>query len=92
MVALDGTKIRAVASPKNIAGAERLARDIAHTEGEIAYYLDRLDVMDERRAIAGEMDGMGGITSDRSSRETAHGDNRMGLGLQGRGPLRKRHP
>lgn len=50
MVALDGTKIRAVASPKNIAGAERLARDIAHTEGEIAYYLDRLDVMDEQVA------------------------------------------
>lgn len=46
-VALDGTKIRAVASPKNIAGAERLARDIAHTEREIAYYLDRLDAMDE---------------------------------------------
>ena len=32
VVALDGTKMRAVASPKNIAGAERLARDIAHTE------------------------------------------------------------
>jgi hypothetical protein len=48
MVALDGTKIRAVASPKNIAGAERLVRDIAHTEREIAYYLDRLDVMDEQ--------------------------------------------
>lgn len=48
IVALDGTKMRAVASPKNIAGAERLARDIAHTEGEIAYYLDRLDVMDEQ--------------------------------------------
>src|SRR5947209_6457648 len=40
----------AVASPKNIAGAERLARDIAHTEREIAYYLDRLDVMDEQMA------------------------------------------
>jgi transposase len=38
MVALDGTKIRAVASPKNIAGAQRLARDIEHTEREIAYY------------------------------------------------------
>src|SRR5207302_10417619 len=50
MVALDGTKMRAVASPKNIAGAERLARDIAHTEREIAYYLDRLDVMDEQVA------------------------------------------
>jgi transposase len=47
MVALDGTKMRAVASPKNIAGAERPARDVAHTEKEIAYYLDRLDVMDE---------------------------------------------
>ena len=47
MVALDGTKVRAVASPKNIAGAERLARDLAHTEREIAYYLDRLDVVDE---------------------------------------------
>jgi transposase len=47
MVALDGTKMRAVASPKNIAGAERLGRDIAHTEKEIAYYLDRLDIIDE---------------------------------------------
>lgn len=47
MVALDGSKMRAVASPKNIAGAERLARDIAHTEKEIAYYLDRLDIIDE---------------------------------------------
>ncbi|UFX45595.1 transposase [Bradyrhizobium sp. 41S5] len=46
-VALDGTKMRAVASPKNIAGAERLSRDIAHTEKEIAYYLDRLDIIDE---------------------------------------------
>jgi hypothetical protein len=50
MVALDGTKIRAVVSPKNIAGAERLARDIEHTEREIAYYLDRLDAMDEQAA------------------------------------------
>jgi len=50
MVSLDGTKMRAVASPKNIAGAERLARDIAHTEREIAYYLDRLDTMDEQVA------------------------------------------
>jgi len=47
MVALDGTKMRAVASAKNIAGAERLARDVEHTEKEIAYYLDRLDIMDE---------------------------------------------
>jgi transposase len=47
LVALDGTKMRAVASPKYIAGADRLARDVAHTEKEIAYYLDRLDVMDE---------------------------------------------
>jgi hypothetical protein len=47
VVAIDGTKMRAVASPKNIAGAERLARDIAHTEKEIAYYLDRLDIIDE---------------------------------------------
>jgi len=30
VVAVDGTKMRAVASPKNIAGAERLGRDIAH--------------------------------------------------------------
>jgi len=29
LVALDGTKMRAVASPKNIAGADRLARDVA---------------------------------------------------------------
>lgn len=48
MVALDGTKMRAVASPKNIAGAERLARDLAHTEREISYYLDRLDTLDEQ--------------------------------------------
>jgi hypothetical protein len=34
--------MRAVASPKNIAGADRLARDVAHTEKEIAYYLERL--------------------------------------------------
>ena len=47
VVAVDGTKMQAVASPKNIAGAERLARDIAHTEKEIAYYLDRLDIIDE---------------------------------------------
>jgi transposase len=47
VVAVDGTKMRAVASPKNIAGAERLARDIAHTQKEIAYYLDRLDIIDE---------------------------------------------
>lgn len=47
-VALDGTKMRAVASPKNIAGTERLTRDLAHTEREIAYYLDRLDVIDEQ--------------------------------------------
>ena len=37
----------AVASPKNIAGADRLARDVAHTEKEIAYYLERLDIIDE---------------------------------------------
>ena len=47
-VALDGTKMRAVASAKNIAGAERLTRDIAHTQREIAYYLDRLDAIDEQ--------------------------------------------
>lgn len=39
--------MRAVACPKNIAGAERLARDIAHTEKEIAYYFERLDIIDE---------------------------------------------
>lgn len=50
IVALDGTKMRAVASPKNIAGAERLARDLAHTEREIAYYLNRLDVIDAQVA------------------------------------------
>lgn len=44
--------MRAVASPKNIAGADRLARDVAHTEKEIAYYLDRLDIMDEAVARA----------------------------------------
>ena len=42
--------MRAVASPENIAGAERLGRDIAHTEKEIAYYLDRLDIIDEALA------------------------------------------
>lgn len=47
-MALGGTKMRAVASPKNIAGAERLTRDIAHTEREISYYLDRLDSIDEQ--------------------------------------------
>jgi transposase len=47
-VALDGTKMRAVASAKNIAGADRLTRDIAHTETEIGYYLDRLDIVDEQ--------------------------------------------
>jgi transposase len=51
LVALDGTKMRAVASPKNIAGADRLARDVAHTEKEIAYYLNRLDIMDEAVAL-----------------------------------------
>jgi transposase len=49
-VALDGTKMRAVASAKNIAGTERLARDITHTEREIAYYLDRLDAIDDQMA------------------------------------------
>ena len=47
VVAVDGAKMRAVASLKNIAGAERLARGIAYTEKEIAYYLDRLDIIDE---------------------------------------------
>ena len=46
-MAVDGTKMRAVAGPKNIAGAERFARGIAHTEKEIAYYLDRLEIIDE---------------------------------------------
>lgn len=50
LVAVDGTKMQAVASKKNIAGAERLARDVAHTEREIAYYLDRLDIIDGRVA------------------------------------------
>ena len=52
-VALDGTKMRAVASAKNIAGADRLARDIAHTETEIAYYLDRLNIADHQPEHAG---------------------------------------
>jgi hypothetical protein len=39
VVAVDGTQMRAVASPKNIAAAERLARDIAHTEKPIWQYL-----------------------------------------------------
>src|SRR3546814_4289412 len=44
--------MRAVASAKNIAGADRLARDIAHTETEIAYYLDRLNIADQHSAGA----------------------------------------
>jgi transposase len=48
VVALDGTKMRAVASQKNIAGAERLTRDLAHTEQEISYYLERLDTIDDQ--------------------------------------------
>lgn len=48
LVALDGTKMQAVASKKNIAGAERLARDLDHTEREITYYPDRLDIIDEQ--------------------------------------------
>jgi hypothetical protein len=39
VVAVDGTQMRAVASPKNIAAAERLARDIAHTKKPIWQYL-----------------------------------------------------
>ena len=54
-VALDGTKMRAVASAKNIAGADRLARDVAHTETEIAYYLDRLNIADQQSAHAGDL-------------------------------------
>ena len=42
--------MQAVASKKNIAGAERLARELAHTEREIAYYLDRLDIIDDQVA------------------------------------------
>ncbi|WP_197057436.1 transposase [Aureimonas altamirensis] len=61
-VALDGTKMRAVASPKNIAGAERLARDIAHTETEIVYYLDRLNIADEHAA-----QGIGDVTVQRDA-------------------------
>ncbi len=48
IVALDGTKMRAVASPKNIAGAEWLARDLEHTKREIGYYLEQLDSIDEQ--------------------------------------------
>lgn len=50
VVAVDGTKMHAVASKKNIATAERPARDVAHTEREISYYLDRLDIIDEQVA------------------------------------------
>lgn len=39
-VALDGTKMRAVATPKNIAAAERLVHDVTHTEKKIAYHLE----------------------------------------------------
>jgi transposase len=51
-VSLDGTKMKAVASAKNIAGKDRLERDIAHTEKEIAYYLDRLDIADQQSHLA----------------------------------------
>ena len=73
-VALDGTKTRAVAGPKNIAGAERLARDVAHTEKEIAYYLDRLDIIDETVAQ--------GFEDQPLHREglAAEGSRREGLG------------
>jgi hypothetical protein len=40
--------MQAVPSKKNIASAERLVRDLAHTEREIAYYLDRLDIIDDQ--------------------------------------------
>jgi hypothetical protein len=46
--------MRAVASPTNIAGADRFAPDVAYTEKEIAYYLDRLNIMDE--AVAQDFD------------------------------------
>ena len=36
-VCLDGTKMRAITSRKNIAGTKRLARDLARTEREIGY-------------------------------------------------------
>lgn len=42
--------MRAVARAKNIAVAERLARDIEHSAAEIAYYLDRLKIADEHPA------------------------------------------
>lgn len=43
-----------MASPKNTAGTERLARDIARSETEIAYYLYRLDISDETVARGDE--------------------------------------
>lgn len=64
-VALDGTKMQAVASKKNIAGAERLARDLAHTEREIAYYLERLDIIDKQVALG---------DSDQPAHRRAFGD------------------
>lgn len=51
-VALDGTKMKAAASAKNIAGKDRLERDITHTERQIAYYLDRLDIADEQSCVS----------------------------------------
>jgi transposase len=48
MIVLDGTKMQAVARKKKIVGAERLERDLAHSEREIAYYLHRLDIVDEQ--------------------------------------------
>ncbi len=51
-ICLDGTKMRAVARPKNIADAELLARDLVYTEHEIGYDLDRLDMIDEQVAPA----------------------------------------
>ena len=47
VVAVTAPRCGRLPAQKNIAGAERLARDIAHTEKEIAYYLDRLDIIDE---------------------------------------------
>jgi transposase len=57
MVALDGTKMRAVASPKNTAGAERLARDIASLQrrkGRLVRRQQELGRRDEKVLVFGE--------------------------------------
>jgi len=50
MVAIDGTKIQAVASPKAILSAAELAKRAKRNADEIAEYLQALDAQDEQEA------------------------------------------